>query len=53
MDIQKARALSDLELLEIEVDLLWESEGGPELVLACARDACARGQATVFARKLH
>jgi RimJ/RimL family protein N-acetyltransferase len=38
MDIHKARALSDLELLEVEMDLLWGSEGGPELVLACGRD---------------
>ncbi|MBV9601941.1 MAG: hypothetical protein JOZ87_34490 [Chloroflexi bacterium] len=38
MDVQTARALSDLDLLEIEMDLLWGSEGGPELVLACARD---------------
>jgi hypothetical protein len=38
MDVQKTRALSDLELLEIEMDLLWGSEAGPELVLACARD---------------
>src|SRR5260370_6041374 len=38
MDVQKTRALSELELLEIEMDLLWGSEAGPELVLACARD---------------
>jgi RimJ/RimL family protein N-acetyltransferase len=31
------RALADLELLEIEMDLLWGS-GGPELVIAAARD---------------
>lgn len=38
MDRQKARPLSDLDLLEIEMDLLGGSEAGPELVLACARD---------------
>src|SRR5260370_15207549 len=38
MDVQKTRALSELELLEIEMDLVWGSEAGPELVLACARD---------------
>src|ERR671933_224166 len=31
-------ALPDLELLGIEMDLLWGSGGGPELVTACARD---------------
>ena len=31
-------ALPDLELLGIEMDLLWGSGGGPELVIACARD---------------
>src|SRR5262245_18573468 len=29
--------LSDLELLRIEVDLMWDREAAPELVLACAR----------------
>jgi hypothetical protein len=38
MDIRRIRALSDLELLEIEMDLLWGTEAGPELVIACARD---------------
>jgi RimJ/RimL family protein N-acetyltransferase len=38
MAVENTRALSDLELLEIEMDLLWGSEAGPELVLACARD---------------
>src|SRR5258708_39521133 len=37
MDVQKARAPSDLELLEIKMDLLWGSDAGPELVLARAR----------------
>jgi RimJ/RimL family protein N-acetyltransferase len=32
------RAHSDLELLEIEMDLLWGMEPGPELVVACAPD---------------
>jgi len=30
--------LSDLQLLEIEMDLLWGAQGGPELVLSCARE---------------
>jgi hypothetical protein len=38
MDVQKTRALSGLELLEIEMDLLWGPEAGPELVLAFIRD---------------
>jgi hypothetical protein len=38
MDVQKTRALSDLELLEIEMDVLWGSKAGPELVLGCARN---------------
>src|SRR6266536_4130746 len=38
MHVQKAHAPSDLELLEIKMDLLWGSKAGPELVLACARD---------------
>jgi RimJ/RimL family protein N-acetyltransferase len=38
MDREKKRALSDLELLKIQVDLRWGSEASPELVLACARD---------------
>ena len=37
MHVQKARAPSDLELLEIKMDLLWGSDAGPELVLARAR----------------
>jgi hypothetical protein len=36
MDREKKCALSDLELLEIQIDLLTRSESGPELVLACA-----------------
>ena len=38
MDREKTRALSDVELLQLEMDLRWGSEAGPELVLACARD---------------
>lgn len=38
MALHEKRALSDLELLEIEMDLLWGTEASPELVLACARD---------------
>jgi hypothetical protein len=30
--------LSDLELLQIEMDLLWGTGPAPELVVACARD---------------
>ena len=30
-------ALDDLELLQIEMDLLWGADGGPELVIASAR----------------
>ena len=29
--------LSDLELLRIEMDLLWGTQDGPELAVACAR----------------
>ena len=36
MDPEKPNALSDLELLDMEMDLLWGSEAGPEFVLACA-----------------
>ena len=32
------RGLSELELLQIEMDLLWGTDSGPELVLAIARD---------------
>ena len=38
MNLQKSGALSDLELLEIEMDLLWGSKAGPELVLARTRN---------------
>jgi GNAT superfamily N-acetyltransferase len=38
MDPHNVRPLSDLDLLQIEMDLLWGTEAGPELVLACARD---------------
>jgi RimJ/RimL family protein N-acetyltransferase len=38
MDLQKSGALSDLELLQVEMDLLWGSTAGPELVLARTRD---------------
>jgi hypothetical protein len=38
MAVPKTRALSDLELLEVEMDLLWGSDACPELVLACAQD---------------
>jgi hypothetical protein len=41
MDIPDSGALSDLELLQIEMDLLWVTEAGPELVLACARDGAS------------
>ncbi len=34
----RKRALGDLQLLEVEMDLLWGSKAGPALVLACARD---------------
>jgi hypothetical protein len=35
--------LSDLELLQIEMDPLWGMDAGPELVVACAREgSCAR-----------
>ncbi len=37
MDREKPSALSDLELLDVEMDLLWGPKAGPELVLACAR----------------
>src|SRR5436190_335406 len=30
--------LDDLQLLELEMDLLWGAQAGPELVLACARE---------------
>ena len=33
-----AAALSDLELLHIEMDLLWKTASGPELVIASARE---------------
>lgn len=39
MDVHDRRWLRCLELLQIEMDLLWGTEAGPELVLACARDA--------------
>jgi len=29
--------LSDVQLLQIEMDLLWSTQDGPELVVACAR----------------
>jgi hypothetical protein len=32
------RALSDVHLLQTEMDLLWGVEDGREVVLACARD---------------
>jgi Acetyltransferase (GNAT) domain len=38
MDLHETRASSDLELLAIEMDLLWGTGAGPQLVLACARD---------------
>ena len=38
MDVPQIRALSDLELLEIEMDVLWGAATAPELVIACARD---------------
>lgn len=38
MALQNTRELSDVELLEIEMDVLWGSDAGPELVVACARD---------------
>jgi RimJ/RimL family protein N-acetyltransferase len=38
MNPHNGRPLSDLDLLQIEMDLLWGTEAGPELVLACARD---------------
>src|SRR5690348_2203620 len=38
MDLDKTRVLSDLELLDIQVDMLWASRAGPELVIICARD---------------
>src|SRR5919199_5155645 len=38
MDLHETRASSDLELLQIEMDLLWGTDAGPQLVLACARD---------------
>lgn len=31
------RKLSDLELLQVEMDLLWGKQDSPELVVACAR----------------
>ena len=37
MEPEQPNALSDLELLDIEMDLLWGSEAGPEFVIACAR----------------
>jgi len=30
--------LSDVELLGVEMELLWDSDHGPDLVVACARD---------------
>src|SRR6266545_4690361 len=33
-----ALTLDDLQLLGIEMDLLWGAQAGPELVLACARE---------------
>ena len=39
MDLPEARALGDLELLQIEMDLLWGAKTGPELVLAYTRDS--------------
>lgn len=38
MDVRETRASSDVELLQIEMDLLWGTDARPELVLACARD---------------
>jgi hypothetical protein len=38
MDVHDRRWLSDLELLQIEMDLLWGTEAGPETVFACARE---------------
>jgi RimJ/RimL family protein N-acetyltransferase len=38
MDREKIRDISDVELLQIQMDLRWGSEAGPELVVACARD---------------
>jgi hypothetical protein len=38
MDLRESGALGDLELLQIEMDLLWGTNAGPELVLACAAD---------------
>ena len=38
MHRQDMLTLNDLQLLEIELDLLWGAQAGPELVLACARE---------------
>ena len=38
MEVHDARAPDDLQLLQIEMDLLWGTEAGPDLVVACARD---------------
>ena len=38
MHRQDMLTLNDLELLEIEMDLLWGAQAGPELVIACARE---------------
>ena len=50
MNLQKSGALSDLELLEIEMDLLWGSKAGPELVFARHETACAHGSRSEFLR---
>jgi hypothetical protein len=33
-----SRELTDLQLLDLEMDLLWGKRAGPDLVIACARD---------------
>lgn len=38
MDKREVRALGDLELLRIQMDVLWGASAGPEVVLAWARD---------------
>src|SRR5687768_1119269 len=52
MDREKTRALSDVELLEAEMDLLWGSDAGPALVLACARDGVRARIGTQVPREL-
>jgi len=52
MHRQDMSTLSDLELLQIEMDLLWGTEPGPSSSSPAREMECARGSANVFRRNL-